>query len=150
MHLEMTNKNCPLCKRLVEANGHLDSTRLCEECQSLIHTIMPATSSSSFMAVGHAQVNRQPQYATTGKVRPALAEPGSFDGDLTDTYISSRQHQFAMASFDPVTDFEEVQADRITSSETEYFDDFETSYNEHHLQEAHLQEPDIQDAHIQE
>jgi hypothetical protein len=141
MHLEMTNKNCPLCKRMVETSGHLDSTRLCGECRSLIHTIMPGTSPGSFITVEQAQASRQPQYATAGSLQPTLAEPVSFDGDLPDTRINSRPPQFAMASFDPVTDFEEVQADRLSGIETEYFDDFETSDNEALLQAEALIDP---------
>ncbi|HWP45184.1 MAG TPA: SPOR domain-containing protein [Blastocatellia bacterium] len=42
MQLEMTNTICPLCRRMVQANGLPLATRLCVDCQTLVHTIVPS------------------------------------------------------------------------------------------------------------
>ena len=120
MHLEVSNKYCPLCKRLVAAGDHPDSTRLCEQCRSLIHTILPGAGSNSFLAADQAQATGQPNFATTGQ----LAALVPFNEGLSDTRINSQEHQTEFASFNPVTDFDEVEVD--PGIEAEYFDDFGT------------------------
>src|SRR5215212_3838819 len=120
MHLEVTNKTCALCKRLVAANGHPDTTRLCEECRSLIRTILPKTGSNHFSEVEPAQAYAQTHLARAGAARPALAASASFEEDLEDVEIISRSSHSDMASFDPVADFDEVQAERVTRIEAEY------------------------------
>lgn len=128
MHLEMTNKTCALCRRLVAANGHPDSARLCEECRSLIQTILPKTNANSLLTIEQAQGFAQPQFATTAMAQPA--GPVSFEEDLGDVEIASQPGQYQLASFDPVADFDEVQADRITNIETAYIDEFKASDEE--------------------
>jgi cell division septation protein DedD len=42
MNMEMTSTACPLCKRAIKAYDHYPvTTRLCGDCQQIVHTIMP-------------------------------------------------------------------------------------------------------------
>jgi hypothetical protein len=141
MHLEMTNKICALCKRLVAANGHPDPTRLCEECRSLIQTILPRTGSNSFIGVEQARTFAQTQRTREGAAQPALAASASYEEDLGDVEIISRSGRFELASFDPVADFDEVQTDHISRIETEYLDEFEASDEQAYMSAEALLDP---------
>lgn len=55
MHIETTNRICPLCKRAAATNGHLGPTRLCEACRLMIETILPKRDS----------IASHPQYAVS-------------------------------------------------------------------------------------
>jgi cell division septation protein DedD len=127
MHLEMTNKICALCKRPVAANGHSDPARLCEECRSLIETILPNADSSVLMEVEQAHEFALPQFATAGVAHPAIAAHAPLEEDMEAVEITSRPGRYELTSFDPVADFDELQADRLTVIETEYLDEFEAS-----------------------
>ncbi|HVG18623.1 MAG TPA: SPOR domain-containing protein [Blastocatellia bacterium] len=127
MHLETTNKICALCKRLVATNGHAVPARLCEECRSLIQTILPNAGSGPASAVEQARGVALPQFAAAGIAQPALAGPASLEEDLDDVEITSQPDRWGLASFDPVADFDELQSDRITDIETGYLDEFGAS-----------------------
>lgn len=125
MHLEMTNKICALCKRLVATNGHPDSTRLCEECRSLIQVILPKTGHGSLVVVEQAHAFAQPQLAAMGLAHSAA--PVSFEEDADDVEMVAQPGHYELASFDPVADFDEVQAGRVSDVEIDYIDEFEAS-----------------------
>ncbi|HEX8090392.1 MAG TPA: SPOR domain-containing protein, partial [Blastocatellia bacterium] len=127
MHLEMTNKICALCKRLVATNGHNAQTRLCEECRSLIETILPNADSSPLSAVEQAQGVAQPQFATASMPQPAFAGHASLEEDMDYFEITPQPGRYELSSFDPVADFDELQAERAIAIETEYLDEFEAS-----------------------
>jgi cell division septation protein DedD len=127
MHLEMTNKICALCKHLVATNGHPDSTRLCEECRSLIQTILPKPGRGSFPTVEQTLGFAQPQLATIATAQPALAGSVSFEENMDDVGMDLQPGRYELTSFDPVADFDEVQANRTTDIEIEYLDEFEAS-----------------------
>jgi cell division septation protein DedD len=133
MHLEMTNKICALCKRLVAANGHPDRTRLCEECRSLIQTILPKPGSNSLIEIEPAKPVAHAQLAMEGTLHSAFAAPVSFEEDLGDVESVSPSGHFDLTSFDPVADFDEVQASHISRIETDYLDEFEASEEEAYM-----------------
>ncbi|MFP5262466.1 MAG: SPOR domain-containing protein [Blastocatellia bacterium] len=127
MHLEMTNKICALCKRPVATNGHSDPARLCEECRSLIEMILPNADSSALIEVEQPYEFALPQFAAAGLAHPAIAAHAPLEEDMEAVEITSQPGRYEMASFDPVADFDELQADRLTITETEYLDEFEAS-----------------------
>jgi cell division protein FtsN len=137
MHVEMAKESCPLCKRQGAANRDTASTRLCEECRALIYTIMPGASSNSFAAAGQARSSGQLQLATIAQ----LDAPVSFDEAPRDILVALQEPQFELASFDPVADYDEVQADHIAGVEAEYFDDFEASENAARLSAQAMADP---------
>ena len=134
MHLEVSNKHCPLCKRAVATGDHPEPTRLCEECRSLLYTILPKAGSNSF-AADQSQVSGQTSLVNSGR----LVAPVPFDEGLSDPHFDSQEHQTEFASFNPVTDFEEFQV--APGDETEYFDDFDTSDDQTYVPAGMLSDP---------
>ncbi len=69
MHIETTNRICPLCKLGAKTNGHPGSTRLCEACRLMIETILPRAVAHPQYAVSRLETARPVEFVAKAKTQ---------------------------------------------------------------------------------
>jgi cell division septation protein DedD len=91
MHIETTNRICPLCKRSAATNGHLGPTRLCETCKLMIEPILPK----------RASIAIHPQYAVS---TTSTWEAVEFKEKPDTASLLPQEEDYELVSFAPMVD----------------------------------------------